>query len=242
MSKWDNQQEISWFAGILEGEGCFGSKDIRIGNTDTDILDNCKRILEAHSIPYVVYEKKQKTRGGKKFFDLRVVGDSCELLYNAIVHKVECRRQQFQRLMSSSEIECAPTVDHAWLIGAWEAEGSFCFIKARGERYKPAITFVNTNKKMVEKVRLTLDALGCSYYCQDSATTKKTPYTRVMIVGFKRCHKFLIANRGLWKSRKSNAKAELMLEWIESRLPKYPKDAYSDREVSIYNQMRQLNG
>ena len=142
----DNQQEttIGWFVGILEGEGNFQEKRVRtnvhnykhsdkhytgttceflrITNTNADIIKACERFLDKNHMLYETYEDTKRTSTGKKIMRIMVSGGECRNLYNLIESELQCRRDEYQRIIGSSETLRDITVSLDWLVGIWQAE------------------------------------------------------------------------------------------------------------------------
>ena len=90
----DNQQERlgfdrAWLGGIMDGEGCVSaSKQSRavigynttiipcctITNTDLDILNECKRILDTQGIEYLLVNRKKRAEHHKESFAINIFG------------------------------------------------------------------------------------------------------------------------------------------------------------------------
>lgn len=126
----DNQQAtIGWITGILEGEGTFSNKEysrcsIRVHNTDECIITAFTRFLAKNLIKYYI-SKDQRT--SKVCYTVQINGkNNCSILYRTIESSLQCRRKEFQECIDVSETECdLPVKDLNWLIGIFEAEGTF---------------------------------------------------------------------------------------------------------------------
>lgn len=153
----DNEQATissSWFAGFLEGEGNFVAPKnvnqngrIRITNTDLDLIEACESFLDNNKICY--YTQKDAIRKDKRkqtcytVYIKNSMRDEfypyCEKLYKIIGDKVECRIDEYKKLLEieSSTTTRVPSIDLDWLIGIWEAEGTMCFTRTmEGNTYQ----------------------------------------------------------------------------------------------------------
>jgi len=245
MLVWDNQQATSWFIGILEAEGHFNKRDkcIVITNTDSDIINECVRYL--NSLLLFPMESQEKLSSGKISYIIRIPTTETKLLYYHIINKMECRTQEYQRIMGASETIRTPTIDLHWLIGHWEGEG--CLSLSRQQRiknihYLPESKTVNTNHNMISKVRKTLNSLNIPYYIKDyDGVFPRKPYQRLTCTGMKRCNYFLEATKDLWRSSRNIKRSKLLSDFIDSRLSKSQCEPYTELEHDIYYQLKRLN-
>ena len=242
MALFDNQQEISWFVGILDGEGSFDHRAgfINITNTDLDIIDKCYTILKNNGIDSKVYNDSIRI-GRKPASRIYVPRLDWHKFCRLFGDKLECRLV-FLQPESSSETTRTPTVDLHWLMGIWEAEGTLSLCSNHKDQYTPRIKLANTNEKIISKIRVTLNSLGAAYYCKDFRVGSKKPYTDIGIHGAKRAIRFLNIAKGLWRSSRNIKRSELLIKYINSRFSKPQNVSYSDEERNIYHQMQQLNG
>jgi hypothetical protein len=242
----DNQQETSWFCGILEGEGCFGKNAksdcrVRIANCDTDIIEGCQRFLNNRCILHNTSSWKRNNR--KREYEICIQGyNNCYSLYKHISFALDCRRQEFETMLGSSETTRDDSLSLYWLIGIYEAEASFSLCQ-KMSCYQMSIDFVNTRFNISEKVALILKDQGLSWYCCNRYPNnpKHKPTKHINIVGLKRCYRFLLKTENLWVSFKTLKICQLMLEFAESRIKKETKAEYSKREIEIYHQIQILN-
>lgn len=159
MSIWDNQQETSWFIGVLEAEGdCINThltsgQMIRVSNTDTDIIETCCSFLKKRNITFGLYQRTLKERC-KQLVTISVCGkDNCYSLFKYLGNGFQCRQQEFQaKLFGSSTTtrDVSLTSDLHWLTGVFEGEGCFSLDLSR-ITYAPRIRFVNTNELIIKK-------------------------------------------------------------------------------------------
>ena len=244
----NQQATASWFTGMLEGEGHFEKRDynffrVHLSNTDLDLILVCEEFLAKSSVLFTRQEETRKTKAGKTAYRIYISSQDARNLYVKIRSSLQCRRDQYANIVGASETECdAPlTVDLQWLIGVWQAEGTFYIAKNHKGVLVPYASLENTNSKIIAKVVMTLKDLGCSWYCKDFIPTVKKPYTRVQISGMKRLQRFLNKTQGLWLGRRDNLRTSLMLEFINSRLSKHQGVSYNDREQQIYHLIRDQN-
>lgn len=258
-----NQQAMitsSWFVGFLEGEGNFSipknnsqNGRIRITNTDLDLIEACESFLSNNKIHYYTQQDaKRKNRRGKDCYTIYIKNNRfdefyeyCNELYKLIGNKVECRKNEYDQLLgiTASETIHPLTIDLDWLVGIWEAEGSFSLFRNNWDRLVYNINLVNTNVRILDKVVINLKAIGCPWYVQSRNKPEEhhKQATSIIISGFKRCKYFLDVTEGKWVSRRNKKRSTLMLEFIKSRLSKPEKETYSDREESIIQSIKDLN-
>lgn len=253
MLVWDNQPEtsVSWFVGILEGEGCFLDyrKDIevKIANNDLDIIESCEGFLKRNHIYFATYcvRSKKGLRNEEYTISVRksntLIFNYPEILYKLIESKLECRLDEYQRILGSSQTERAPSVDLDWLIGIFEAEGSFSLCMNHRDRVNYQISISNTNSRIMEKVMKNLFSLGCPYHVNSRVREGRKNITDVTVAGMKRCQKFLLVTKNKWLARRNQRRTSLMLEFIDSRLAMDIKELYTDRQLQIIQIMRDLN-
>ena len=239
----DNQQATSWFVGILEGEGSF-SKDrhngcrIRISNTESDIIDKCSKILfEKHIINNV---SSWQRNNRKREYELVIYGLECHKLFPLI--PIQCRLEQYQQILGSSETTCETTEDVYWLLGILEAEGSF-HISRRWSRnntvnYSPEITVSNTNFKIIAKISKTLYSLGIGFYIRHCKPMKYSEYKVITICGYKRVRSALWKIPNEWVSARIQKKVSMHLEFSDSRLNQNKVDPYTEKQHQIFDALR----
>jgi intein/homing endonuclease len=247
----DNQQEISWLIGILEGEGSLSvdkrkvnSFKIRISNSDLDIINKCTEILNKNFIIHNVYSFK-KVANRKQMHEITIgTYNSCQHLLRVFGDKFQCRIQEFldKSRSSTTTRETSLTSDFAWLIGIFEAEGCFQLTtNVINNYYRPEISVKNTNYKIIEKIQITLLNLNIPFYVKDhKPTTPRKPWRDVSIVGLKRCQKFLLATKGFWISDKYSIKANLLLEYCNTRLEMQIKEPNTERQEQIFRMLRMV--
>jgi hypothetical protein len=249
----DNQQVTdSWFAAILDGEGSFritkhGTPEVRIVNTDLDIIDACEQFLKGN---HIVYKKSsQKVRNRKRFFTVGITNDSNQIfqyatmLYNLLEPKLQCRRQQFQRILGTSETLRPLTVDFDWLIGIWEGEGYFSLTKGYRGSADMQIGLGNTNPLILEKVAINLKAIDCPFYIRSKNYERKEwkNAQEIVIRGLHRCYKFLQGTNTKWSAKRNVRLSELCTEFVNSRFMKEAKDEFTLREAQIIQTCIDIN-
>lgn len=244
MTVWDNQQAISWFVGILEGEGSFyrrSDTNIRvvIPNNDVDVISNCESFLRRNSILFDTYTVKAGTKTGYK---ITVTDVDCVNLYTRILHKLQCRLQEYQQILRASETTCDTSIDLHWLIGIWEAEGSFIISRNHKGYLTPKIEIDNTNPKIIWKVVNTLHYLGLSWYSKDYTPEAKKPFTKITIQGVKRCLRFTQKTTDLWRCQRNVKRSKVITEYCNHRLSKPVNSGYDESDYQFQNSMLQLNG
>lgn len=244
MLAWDNQQETSWFIGILEGEGSCrrdnGNRcNINIVNTNICIIKNCVDFLNRKTIFHTVDSNQPKNK--KKIYRININEvNNCYTLIKFLGSSFQCRHQEFidkLRLGSSTTTRDASiTSDLYWLVGIFEAEGSLGLNIGYNQYYSPTIGIKNTNVKIIEKIVLTLKQLGLSWNINsekhDNPQHKEIFHVRIR--GMKRCQRFLSKMRNLWRSDYYNNRAELIEEFITARFLMQQKEPYSKRQHEIF--------
>ncbi len=241
-SVWDNQQVTSgWFSGILEGEGNFRKQhgkypEVRIVNTDLDVIRNCQKYLKDNLIQYNFSDRDRVNC--KKIYTISIINNSCgkfpKLLFELL--NLECRRNEYQQILDTSETTCALTIDFDWLIGIFEAEGGFSLTLDHRNYVQLEINLINKRMEIINKVALNLKALYCSYNIR-----KFKSYKVIRICGMKRCRKFLYSTSNRWLSLRNIKRTSLMYEFSESRLKMPQRESYTDRQLQIVQTMRDLN-
>lgn len=250
MLVWDNQQETSWFVGILEGEGSCckdikGRCRINVTNTYKDIIDLCVRFLQNNSIHYSITEQQPRIARYRKIYNIVVQGiNECNILIKTIQDKFQCRYQDFINKLdlgsSTTTREITLTSDLYWLIGIFEAEGSFGLTRDHEKHLYPEISIKNINKRIIGKIALTLYSLGLSYHINGykSDNPMHSEIFTIKIRGMSRCHGFFRKMKDLWRSFHYANRANLILEFLDSRFSKHQKESYSDREHQIYETLK----
>jgi hypothetical protein len=239
MQVWDNQQATSWFVAILEGEGSFFERPrIQIPNNDVDIITECERFLRSNLVLFETYSVKAGTKTGYKIL---ISKHECYCLFKKIIHRIECRHQEFQRILGASETERNLSDDFQWMIGIWEAEGSFFLSQNHRGNLTPRAELDNTNSRILQKLVVTLKSNQVSWYAKRYFPEERLPYTKILINGFHRLHRFLLLTRNQWRCKRNIQRTELLLKYIQLRLAKGQKSPYSNQEYEIYNQLKILN-
>lgn len=253
MTDLDNQQATSsWFIGILDGEGSFRNTkksniEVRISNTDIDIIEKCEEFLRINNIYFSTYHNKRSNRKIEYTISVRnsrnMFYNYPKNLYQILEKKLECRRDEYQQILGASETECDLSVDLNWFVGVFEAEGSFSLVMNNRGRATIKLEISNTRYKIIEKAAKTLHSLGCSYHIMAKNRYKdhyKIPKS-IEIYGMKRSFRLLQVCRNLWISSRNKKRSSLLLEFIESRLPTNQKEPYTERQLQIIQTMKDLN-
>lgn len=249
----DNQQvTASWFVGILDGEGSFrvtkyGGKEIRIVNTDLDIIAACETFLKDNHILF--HTTSQKVKNRKRFYTINIknhdklIFQYAEMLYKILEPQLECRRQHFQKILGTSETTRPLTVDFDWLIGIWEGEGYFSLTKGYRGSADMQIGLGNTNPFILEKTAMNLKAINCPFYIRSKNYKRKEwkDAEEIVIRGLHRCYKFLEATNGFWLANRNKRLSELCTEFVNSRFMKEAKDEFTPREAQIIQTCCDIN-
>lgn len=244
----DNQQTISWFVGILEGEGSFrirSNTEVRISNTERDLIDFCSNFLKQNFILNNIYDWKRPNR--KREYEISIYGyNDCMNLYKLINSKMECRLNEFQRILKVSETTREDSSDLYWLIGIMEAEGSlYINLRKRAKAnlmYEPEIYIGNTNLKIIEKVYKTFYTLKlpCYIWNKQHPNVRWKDEKRIKISGYKRVQRVLEILDNLWISKKYSTRAKLLKEFVDSRLMMNISFPYTHRQHEIYHTLENM--
>jgi DNA-binding transcriptional regulator WhiA len=110
----DNQQVTSsWFVGILEGEGSFRNSaksniEVRISNTNTDIIEACESFLRTNYIYFVTTNAKRITRKREYTISIRksreILYNYPRLLFDLIESKMQCRKTEYQKYLEPQRL------------------------------------------------------------------------------------------------------------------------------------------
>lgn len=252
----DNQQvtKVGWFTAILEGKANIRNtkshnQQVRIINTDTDIIKRCEDFLKENHIYFSTSVNKRKNC--KPIYEISISNNSnfsinySKLLYDLIDPYLECRRDEYQTILGSSQSIRGPSVDQDWLIGIYEAEGFLSLTTSYQGYAFYEIGMCNTNQRIIEKTIMNLRAMNCPYYVQNKGPYKKEDHYReakaIRIVGMMRCEKFLRATEGKWMASRNLKRSSLMSEFIESRKVMKMKEPFTERQRRILQTMKDLN-
>lgn len=249
-----NQQvtSIGWFVGILEGEGSFrntrgNNAEIRIVNTNVDIITACENFLKQNNIYFVTGQQRLKSNKIISSISIRNSLNQFynypEVLYKLVDSKLECRNTEYQRILGTSETIRLPSIDLDWLIGIFEAEASFSLTKCNRGQVHPRINISNTNLLIVDKIIKNLQNLECAVYIKNKqkANNNCKEIISIDISGMKRCLRFLDPTHNLWVAKRNLRRTSLMMEFINSRFSKNQKEAYTVEELQIVQSMTDLN-
>lgn len=255
MLVWDNQQatRVGWFTAILEGEGYFRAKanglgaQVSLTNTDLSIIEGCESFLRANR---VWFTRTESYGNGRSVYVLWVRNSSRDILqyatilYDLIEQSLECRRDEYQTILGASTTTRDPSVDLNWLAGIYEAEGSFSLTLDHRDHAALAISISNTNARIIDKVKLNLNTLGCGFHVRDKVKVK--PHHKaaqiVAVTGILRCHTFFGQMVDRWTGSRHSRMAAAILEFAKSRLSRSRKDPYNPRELSLIQSVCDLNG
>lgn len=245
----DNQQEMtSWLCGFIDGEGSFsntrrGGCKVNISNTELDAIELCCDILTQLGIFYTVHNQKRSNR--KRIYTIAIQGwENCFHLYNAIKDFGLCRIDELKAIVSSSEITRETTANLHWMIGVFEADGTFHIScsKRRGDEilYRPKIGFDNTRPRIIDQVVKTLWAKELSWHIYHHVPTveKYKEHDAIDICGYKRVKRALDVIVPLIKTSKYKQRTALLQEFVTTRLAQETKEPYTQRQHEIYHILR----
>ena len=247
-----NQQATTgWFVGILEGEGSFhkpkfGGVEVRVHNTNLDIIEGCESYLKKNNI---FFTRQVQDRAGRKLQYTISIRNSktiyrfVDRLYTLISPSMECRLDEFQRIIGASETTCDPSIiDYDWLTGIYEAEGSFSLCLNNRGVAALKIEISNTNQRIIRKVQSHLATMQCGYHLVDKVHKVGCSQAQMVeIYGMRRCQRFLESMRGRWVAERNVRRTEGMMRFIMSRLARPRKAPYSAEELSSIQSVRDLN-
>ena len=131
----------------------------------------------------------------------------------------------------------------AWLAGFVEGDGSIGIGKHTQKAgriiYSPYVRISNTDALLIETCYQILDELDLVYWLHSKKTRNGIAWD-LQIKGFKRCKKLLPLLIPELHGKKKKI-AELVLEWILSRELVGNNNTYTQRELEIYEIIKQLN-
>jgi hypothetical protein len=133
--------------------------------------------------------------------------------------------------------------DLSWLAAAWESEGHFTLswqkLHGQFDRVRPICGLTNTDLIFINEAISILKKYDLSYYVITRNGTNRLRYD-VHIWGIKRVHRFLNAIYPYLRSKKDRAK--ILKDFVDFRLSlKKSKEPYGEYEISLYNQLKELN-
>lgn len=162
------------------------------------------------------------------------------------VSSLDTHRTRLHEIASlERELKGLESDDRAFIAGLLEADGCFTIYRNQHKRrsgngvfyyYSPTIQLSNTTFSMVEYLKETLHIGNVRYEENHSPNPMKkwSVEKQTQLIAFLR----QIIPFLKWKKEQ----AILLLEWLESRLPKYKqKRGFSEREVEIYERLRDLH-
>lgn len=241
---------LDWFIGFLEGEGCFINRDdkkcheVRISNTEIDVLEACSRFLSKNYIVNRIYANKRIGKN-KIVFDLYISGlQDCKILYNLVKNNMDCRINELEKVVGASTTTRETSLNLNWLIGLFEAEGCFTINTQMHKKgnisHSPAIIMENTNFMIIEKTVKTLYNLGLSWYIRDRVFENPNykPSQVITIAGWKRVVRFLNMTKDAFVGSKTIRKVKLLTEFCKSRLSKESKEPYSNIEHQLAQEIK----
>lgn len=246
------QATRSWIAGLVEGETNFRNTkksgvEVRISNTDTDIIESCEAFMKQHNVYFVKSEDKRTRR--KVCYTLSIRNSSksifqyATMLFDLISPAMECRHDEYEQILGASETTRGLSIDVDWLVGCYEAESSFSLLLNNRDIAALSIEISNTNPRIVQKVANNLYSLGCSWHIRDVKKDRERhkQAQAINIYGMKRCKRFLDTMKGQWVSGRNQQRTALMSEFIRSRFDHPRADPYTARERQIIQIMKDLN-
>lgn len=163
--------------------------------------------------------------------------------------EIKCIEQQH---CSDTEMvnQQATQFELGWLMAFLEGEGSvgLYWNQIRKQIY-PTMTFVNTERPLLEKCGLILKKLGVGHFFYHHKMTGAKAHWKdrmdVHVNGIKRLHRLLEAILPLWDTHTvKRQKAQLILEFCKSRLsnPSPENGRYTNREFELLKQFMLLTG
>ena len=140
----------------------------------------------------------------------------------------------------------------SWLAGILDGEGTISFAskfskssRQKNYHFRPELKVDNTDQVMLDEIMSILDEVGAAYYVRDTgkSPSKRNPNwkksTRIIIEGLKRLRSFLPIISPYLINKKPQA--DLLMEYIESRLTGPHKGPVTEKEEDIILQVRKLN-
>jgi hypothetical protein len=130
----------------------------------------------------------------------------------------------------------------AWFAGFLNGDGHISLLKQNMGKnriiYSPKVGATNTDHSLIEECADILDNEEVGYYINDKKS-KNGIAKNINVKGFKRVTKLLPLMIPELRGKKKR-QAELLLEWIISRKETGQNNTYTERELEIYNQIREL--
>ncbi|KKL84131.1 hypothetical protein LCGC14_1967810 [marine sediment metagenome] len=137
----------------------------------------------------------------------------------------------------------ATEVQLAWLAGFLDGEGCFDLQKGyakqlKRESYRPRIRVVNTDEPTLAAVLKIMEAMGAGQHVSRRRAKQGhwSDSWEVTVAGFKKGLRFLLQIEPYLKTKSNRAKQ--LIEYAESRLTDSPKRPFSEREITLINQIR----
>jgi hypothetical protein len=132
-----------------------------------------------------------------------------------------------------------------WLGGIIDGEGSMLLNHRGGERRNnlvPSFQVTNTDFEIVERIVYILKRMCVPHHVAmyDRQTTNRRAYKLITVSGAKRVMKLLPQIVPVLTGEKRK-KAELLREYCESRLSDWHAAPFTDRQIKIYHEIRDLN-
>lgn len=247
----DNQQETtSWLCGFIDGEGSFSDTKksgcrVRISNTEIDAIELCEDILKQLGVICMTYDWKRSKK--KREYEVIVQSwEHCFQLYNAVKDSGLCRLDELKSIVGSSETIRENSSNLSWMIGVFEAEASFhisCHMSKGGNHnYTPGIAFSNKRLCIIDQVVKTLWSKGLPWHIRHYVPSKKehSEYDVIDIRGYKRVKRALNLILPGIKTSRIKDKAELLMEFITTRLAQNVQEPYTQRQHEIYSILRNM--
>lgn len=134
--------------------------------------------------------------------------------------------------------------DISWLAGFIDGEGCISFIH-RNEKntnnWRTHVQITNTHVPTLNTCTDILERMGVGHHVWWFENKNKRYSKRwdIRISGFKRVHKLLRIITPYLHTKQE--RAEIMLDFINLRLPKNPIDKYGDEEMRLISTMCRLN-
>lgn len=140
--------------------------------------------------------------------------------------------------------QSAGNADIVWLSGFVDGEGCLNLNrkiqKGKWISFVPLFQVTNTHKPSIERIVKILSALGVgSHVINAQLTGNRKPYSCVRTDGMKRVKKLLELLAPFLFTKKEQA--ELLLEFISIRQSQPVRSPHGDREIKIYQRIKELN-
>lgn len=138
-----------------------------------------------------------------------------------------------------------PEADLHWLGGFFDGEGSISLLascRTRLLQISPSARIVQNSQSAIDEICRILKANDLAFHVAQLKQNKlaSRPTFQIMMNGIKRCHRFLRVVKPFLRFKRKDC--DIALEFIESRLSSSKQRTYTEHEVDLFIQLRELHG